>query len=85
MQELEWALLESLGDAGVDPLGKSVLEVGCGGGYFLSRFLDYGAAQATGIDLMEHRVAAARERDPRLALVAGDASSCRGTTGRSTS
>ena len=74
MQELEWALLESLGDAGVDPLGKSVLEVGCGGGYFLSRFLDYGAAQATGIDLMEHRVAAARERDPRLELVAGDAS-----------
>jgi ubiquinone/menaquinone biosynthesis C-methylase UbiE len=74
MQELEWALLESLSDAGVDPLGTSVLEVGCGGGYFLSRFLDYGAAQATGIDLMEHRVAAARERDPRLALVAGDAS-----------
>jgi ubiquinone/menaquinone biosynthesis C-methylase UbiE len=74
MQELEWTLLESLRDAGVDPLGKRVLEVGCGAGYFLSRFLDYGAAQAAGIDLMEQRVELARGRDPRLELVAGDAS-----------
>ena len=51
-----------------------MLEVGCGSGYFLSRFLDYGAAHAAGIDLMEHRIAQARERDPRLELVAGDAS-----------
>jgi ubiquinone/menaquinone biosynthesis C-methylase UbiE len=74
MQELERALLDGLGDAGADPLGTRVLEVGCGAGYFLSRFLGYGAAHAAGIDLMEHRVALARERDPRLELVAGDAS-----------
>lgn len=74
MQELERALLEGLAGAGADPLGKRVLEVGCGTGYFLSRFLDYGAGHAAGIDLMDHRVAAARERDPRLELVAGDAS-----------
>jgi SAM-dependent methyltransferase len=74
MQELESALLEGLSATGSDPLGARVLEVGCGGGYFLSRFLDYGAAHAAGIDLMEHRIALARERDPRLELVAGDAS-----------
>jgi ubiquinone/menaquinone biosynthesis C-methylase UbiE len=74
MQELERTLLESLRDAGVDPLGTRVLEVGCGTGYFLSRFLDYGAVHVAGIDLMEQRVALARGRDPRLELVAGDAS-----------
>jgi ubiquinone/menaquinone biosynthesis C-methylase UbiE len=74
MQELESTLLEGLSDAGVDPLGTRVLEVGCGTGYFLSRFLDYGASHAAGIDLMEHRVELARTRDPRLELVAGDAS-----------
>ena len=73
MQELEGALLEGLAAAGTDPAGARVLEVGCGSGYFLSRFLDYGAAHAAGIDLMEHRIAQARERDPRLELVAGDA------------
>jgi ubiquinone/menaquinone biosynthesis C-methylase UbiE len=73
MQELEGALLEGLAETGADPAGARVLEVGCGSGYFLSRFLDYGAAHAAGIDLMEHRIAQARERDPRLELVAGDA------------
>ena len=72
-------------DAGVDPLGKRVLEVGCGGGYYLSRFLDYGAARATGIDLMEQRVAV------RGNAIRGSSSSratrrgCRGTRARSTS
>jgi ubiquinone/menaquinone biosynthesis C-methylase UbiE len=74
MQELESALLQGLSDAGVDPQGTRVLEVGCGTGYFLSRFLDYGAVHAAGIDLMEQRVELARCRDPRLELVAGDAS-----------
>ena len=50
-----------------------MLEVGCGTGYFLSRFLDYGAVAAAGIDLLESRVAQVRERDPRLEVVAGDA------------
>lgn len=74
LQNLEWQLLEGLARAGIDPKGLRVLEVGCGSGYFLSRFLDYGAGEATGIDLMEDRVAIARERDSRLELVAGDAS-----------
>lgn len=73
MQQLESALLEELALAGLDPSGARVAEIGCGGGYFLSRFLDYGAAQAAGIDLMETRIAIARARDPRLELVVGDA------------
>jgi SAM-dependent methyltransferase len=74
LHELERALLEELGTAGVDPAGGRVLEVGCGAGYFLNRFLEYGAAHAAGIDLMEERISRAAERYPRLELVAGDAS-----------
>jgi len=74
LHEIEWALLDGLAGAGVELQGARVAEVGCGLGYFLSRFLDYGAGQASGIDLMEDRVARARERDPRLDVVAGDAS-----------
>jgi SAM-dependent methyltransferase len=57
----------------VDPADLRVLEVGCGSGYFLSRFLEYGARHASGIDLLESRVALARKRDPRLEVLAGDA------------
>jgi SAM-dependent methyltransferase len=74
LQELEWALLGELARAGIETTGTRVLEVGCGDGYFLSRFVDYGAAHATGIDLMDERVARGSERDPRLELLAGDAS-----------
>jgi SAM-dependent methyltransferase len=74
LQDLEWYLLESLARAGVDPSGARVLEIGCGSGYFLSRFLDYGASAAAGIDLMDERIVRARNRDPRLELVTGDAS-----------
>lgn len=73
LQELEWALLDELRRAGIPLVGSRALEVGCGSGYFLSRLLDYGVAEAAGIDLVEERVAVARERDPRLELVVGDA------------
>jgi SAM-dependent methyltransferase len=75
LQELEWALLDEIGRAGVPLAGARALEVGCGSGYFLSRLLDYGVAHAAGIDLVEERIAVARERYPRLELVVGDATS----------
>lgn len=74
MQRLESTLLGALGDAGQPVTGRRVLEVGCGGGYFLARMLDYGARSASGIDLMESRAQAARERYPQLEVIAGDAS-----------
>lgn len=75
MQQLEEAVLAELAHAGRGLAGARVLEVGCGSGYFLARMLDYGAQRASGIDLMEARVEAARERHPHLEVVAGDASS----------
>lgn len=74
LQELEWALLDELDRTGIAISRARVLEVGCGTGYFLARFREYGAAHAAGIDLMEDRIAAARERYADLELVAGDAS-----------
>ena len=73
MQALERALLRALADAGVALEGARVLDVGCGSGYFLHRFREYGAGECHGIDLMEERIAAARERYPGLELRVGSA------------
>ena len=75
LQELEWGLLDQVHSAGVALAGTRALEVGCGSGYFLGRLLDYGVAEAAGIDLVEERIAVARERYPRLELAVGDATS----------
>jgi SAM-dependent methyltransferase len=74
LQTLEWALLDELGRTGITLAGARALEVGCGSGYFLSRLLDYGVSQGAGIDLVDERIAIARERYPQLELVVGDAS-----------
>ncbi len=74
VQALEWEMLAALDRAGAALAGGSALEVGCGSGYFLHRLREYGAVRAAGIDLMDDRIAAARERYPTLELVAGDAS-----------
>jgi ubiquinone/menaquinone biosynthesis C-methylase UbiE len=75
LQRLEWQLLQAADASGVSPVGARVLEVGCGAGYFANRFSEYGATSVAGIDLMESRVQAARERYPRLEFVVGDAAS----------
>jgi SAM-dependent methyltransferase len=73
MQRLEWGILAALDASGFDLAGARVLDVGCGSGYFAHRFTEYGAASASGIDLMEQRVQHGRGRYPTLELVAGDA------------
>jgi SAM-dependent methyltransferase len=73
IQQLEWNTLAALRDAGFRYLGADVLEVGCGSGYFLHRFVEFGAVRAAGIDLMESRIEEARRRYPNLELTAGDA------------
>jgi SAM-dependent methyltransferase len=73
MQQVERALLRSFADAGVTLAGMRVLEVGCGRGYYLHRLSEYGAGECHGVDLMESRIAAGRERYPSLHLRVGNA------------
>jgi SAM-dependent methyltransferase len=73
MQGLERSLLRAFDDAGLALAGARVLDVGCGSGYFLHRLRDYGAGEAHGIDLMEERITAGRERYPALKLHLGSA------------
>jgi SAM-dependent methyltransferase len=73
MQAVERTLLRALEDAGVGLEGARVLDVGCGSGYFLHRFREYGAGECHGIDLMEERIAEGRTRYPSLALQVGSA------------
>lgn len=66
MQLLEGSLLECLRRAPVALARASVLDVGCGSGYFLHRLVEFGAASATGIDLIPDRIDAARRRYPAI-------------------
>lgn len=73
MQSVERAVLRALADAGFPLEGARVLDVGCGGGYFLHRLQEYGAGECHGVDLMEGRIAAGRARYPTLELRVGTA------------
>jgi SAM-dependent methyltransferase len=73
MQSVERAVLRALADVGVPLKGARVLDIGCGSGYFLHRLQEYGAGECHGIDLMETRIAAGRERYPTLELGVGSA------------
>jgi SAM-dependent methyltransferase len=73
MQQVERTLLRAFARTGLDLAGARVLDVGCGSGYFLHRILEYGAGECHGIDLMENRVTAGRERYPSLRLQVGSA------------
>ncbi|MBP2683062.1 MAG: uncharacterized protein H6Q79_1101, partial [Deltaproteobacteria bacterium] len=55
------------------PIGSaSILEVGCGTGHVLARFLEFGARSATGVDLAPWRLAEAKGQYPLLRLVRAD-------------
>jgi SAM-dependent methyltransferase len=73
MHDLERTLLRAFADAGLELTGASVLDVGCGSGYFLHRLREYGAGVCHGIDLVEQRIAEARERYPALDFRVGSA------------
>ncbi len=53
----------------VDPAGKRVVDVGCGGGIYARAWAGLGAAQVTGVDFSAEMVAAARERTGQAAGV----------------
>lgn len=77
-QELDRRILGFLGKQMPEGLGqKTILEIGCGAGYWLRQFIQWGACadNVTGIDLLPERIRAARERSPKGArLSCGDAS-----------
>lgn len=72
-QDMEWAVLEALREAGVRLPDVSLLDVGCGTGELTHRFLVYGVRNATGLDLMEASIERGRRLYPNVELVAGSA------------
>jgi SAM-dependent methyltransferase len=76
-RELETRILELLDRKGAGSLAaKSVLDLGCGEGRWLSRFVQWGASpeNLAGVDLLPERVAAARKLcPPSVHLFCGNA------------
>jgi SAM-dependent methyltransferase len=63
----------ALEEAGCDPRGKRVLDVGCGTGFFTAYYLGRGA-KVTGIDIAPTSIERLRERHPQARFVLGDVS-----------
>ncbi len=63
----------ALAAAGFDPRGKSVLDVGCGTGFFTAYHLARGA-RVTGIDIAPTSVERLRQRHPEARFLLGDVS-----------
>jgi ubiquinone/menaquinone biosynthesis C-methylase UbiE len=60
----------------VDPIGKRVADIGCGGGIYSRMWHEIGAAEVTGVDFSAEMIDAAREQAAGLPLVSfrhGDA------------
>ncbi len=75
-QSLERSLLALLKRHNFTNLAeKKILDVGCGSGGLLRRFLEYGSLQANlaGIDLMEHRIEQAQYLHPAIDWRVGSA------------
>lgn len=67
IQELERELIRLLSEQGLNSLeGKTILEVGCGSGYWIRKFLELGATpkNLVGIDILDWRIDAARRICP---------------------
>ena len=73
MHERERVILNALKKEKIDLAHSSLLEVGCGTGHILQRFLEFGAKKVTGIDLIESRVRTGMKKYPNLHLTQGDA------------
>mgnify|MGYP001363322389 CR=1 FL=1 len=77
IQDLERELIRFLSEQGLNSLeGKAILELGCGSGYWIRKFLELGATpeNLVGIDLLDWRIDAARRICPgSVRLEAGNA------------
>jgi SAM-dependent methyltransferase len=75
--ELRRVVLDrALREAGCDPRGRTVLDVGCGTGFFTGYYLGRGCAQLTGVDIAPTSVERLSQRHPeahfRLADIGSD-------------
>lgn len=66
-------LTRALAEAHVDPRGRSVLDVGCGTGFFTAYYLDRGA-MVTGVDIAATSIERLRARHPAATFVLADVS-----------
>src|SRR4029079_7027713 len=62
----------ALREAGCDPRGRTVLDVGCGTGFFTRYYLDRGCAQLTGIDIAPTSIERLAQRHPEGRFVLAD-------------
>lgn len=67
------SLLELAGKEGVDFAGKSVLDIGCGTGYYTALMESRGVAAYTGVDVTDVLFAEHRKRFPRFEFRLADA------------
>jgi ubiquinone/menaquinone biosynthesis C-methylase UbiE len=76
LQQLERQILRLLKSQGLVLEGKKILEIGCGTGYWLRQFIQWGARPAVlvGIDLLWDRVVEARQlSSPEVGVMAASA------------
>jgi len=77
IHQREKALLDILNKFNYSDLtNKKILDVGCGTGGTLRRFIDYGAKPENlyGIDLLEDRIEVAKQLNPKINFICGDSS-----------
>lgn len=65
----------ALDSAQIDLIGKRVLDVGPGLGYFVQRYIDWGVGHVTGIDITQISVQTLSRAFPQHMFVQGDISS----------
>jgi SAM-dependent methyltransferase len=73
IQEREHGLLQMLRRLKLDLAATDVLEVGCGTGHILGRFLEFGARSVAGVELMPHRILMGRDKYPTIRTLCADA------------
>ena len=61
-----------LGAIRCDPRGKSMLDIGCGNGFWTGVFREWGVAAYTGIDITDALFDGLRRRHPRFEFICGD-------------
>jgi SAM-dependent methyltransferase len=66
-------LARALREAGIEPRGRRVLDVGCGTGFFTAWYLERGA-RVTGVDIAPTSVERLRARFPEASFVLADVS-----------